>query len=197
MTIRSQLLTVLARCVVMSVLVISNVQASLILDQNYSPYGRYSLQARNYVIRQQVTADMSGVLAGVTLWDLGTDTVSIIRGTLAAPGTLLFQTTASLNYGVFVDTSAANILLNPGDQYFIQLSGGNIGCCTVPTSATVYAGNALDYGFGPTTQWTLAFQTFIDPDAVPVPEPGTFGLMLGSIVLLGLTLRRRKQQVQA
>ena len=87
-----------------------------------------------------------------------------------------FQTTAGIGAGgTFIDTSSANIALNPGDFFVIDISGGP-GCCNLFGSTTPYSGGDLylDLGgqFTDYTQdygYSMAFQSYMN---TAVPEPG-------------------------
>jgi hypothetical protein len=180
-------------------------EATPVLDESFTPPGSFSLNAADYIIQQEVTADMNGILAGVMLWDQGTDDVTIYKGTPVAPGTVLFSTRISLNYGVFVDTSSANIALQAGDQFTIELSNGTVHCCTVPESSTVDLGETLYIGGGDSgfpllqyqyTNQTLAFQTYLE-QPVATPAPAGFPLFATGVGGLALARWRKRRMVMA
>lgn len=129
--------------------------------------------------QQQVTAGSGGVLAGVKLFTFGSSdtlTVSIGLGStgqgfpgngsfFAGPFAFTTRTTITQS-GTFIDTSAANILLKPGQQFVIDVSGGSGQTGGVnymlASLSTPYAGGGLFFaeGFNAFGN-SMAFQTFV------------------------------------
>jgi hypothetical protein len=170
--------------------------ANSILDQNNQPFGNLGLND-GLEWQQQVTVGLGGILSGITLYtESGTDvdTVKIGVGPGFFNGQYSFTTTVGINAGgTFIDTSSANIALNPGDFFVIDISGGP-GCCNLAGSTVPYSGGDLYLNFGGVQDYTklfgysLAFQTYMNTD---VPEPGTLVFMgTGALGLAGL-LRRK------
>ena len=148
--------------------------------------------------QQQVTVGLGGILSGITLYTqsgIDTDTIRIGVGSAPFTGNWAFETTAGIGPGgTFIDTSSANIALNPGEFFVIDISGGP-GCCNLYGSTTPYSGGDLYLDInGQFTNYTelfgysLAFQTYMNTD---VPEPGTL-VFLGTGVLGVAGMLRRK-----
>jgi hypothetical protein len=170
-------------------------QADIILDQNNPPHNVGLNDGLEW--QQQITVGIGGSLAGITLYTVsGSDTDLVRIGVGPAPftGNYSFSTTIAIGSGgTFIDTSSANINLNPGDFFTIDVSGGP-GCCNLAGSTIPYSGGDLfldinnqftDYtkAFG----YSMAFQTYMNT----VPEPGSLVLLSsGALGVAGL-LRRK------
>jgi hypothetical protein len=177
--------------------VVVSAQAGTVLDQN-NPPGNLGLND-SLEWQQQVTDGIGGVLAGITLYTQSgsdTDIVKIGVGPGFFFGTFAFTTTATIvPGGTFIDTSAADIHLTPGEFFVIDVSGGP-GCCNLTGSTSPYSGGDLyldvdgqiqDYTqlFG----YSMSFQTYVN--TTPTPEPGSL-MLLGSGILGLLGVVRRK-----
>ena len=170
-------------------------QANIILDQNNPPHNVGLNDSLEW--QQQITVGIGGQLAGITLYtNSGSDTDLVRIGVGGAPflGNYSFMTTATITSGgTFIDTSSANIFLNPNDLFTIDVSGGP-GCCNLAGSTIPYSGGDLYLDInGQFTDYTkdfgysMAFQTY----ANTVPEPGTL-VFLGTGVLGLVGILRRK-----
>lgn len=188
--------SVVCLTLLMFVGLVVSAHANSILDQNNPPLSVGLNDGLEW--QQQVTVGLGGILSGITLYtNSGTDvdTVKIGVGPGFFTGTYAFQTTVGINStGTFIDTSSANIALNPGDFFVIDVSGGP-GCCNLAGSTTPYSGGDLyldingqisDYTqlFG----YSMAFQSYMNTD---VPEPGTLVFMGTGVLGLAGLLRRR------
>ena len=170
--------------------------ANSILDQNNPPLNVGLNDGLEW--QQQITVGLGGELSGITLYTnsgVDTDTVKIGVGSAYYTGQWAFTTTVGIgSTGTFIDTSSANILLNPGDHFVIDVSGGP-GCCNLAGSTTAYSGgdlwlniNGTHYDYTQLYGYSMAFQTYMNTD---VPEPGTLVFMgTGALGLAGL-LRRK------
>ena len=180
----------------MFVAFVVSAHANSILDQNNPASGSLGLND-GLEWQQQVTVGLGGILSGITLYTINgtdTDTIKIGVGPAFFTGQYSFETTVGINAGgTFIDTSSANIALNPGDFFVIDISGGP-GCCNLAGSTTPYSGGDLYLNFGGVQDYTqlfgysLAFQTYMNTE---VPEPGTL-VFLGTGVLGLASLLRRK-----
>ena len=169
-------------------------QANIILDQNNPPHNVGLNDSLEW--QQQITVGIGGQLAGITLYtNSGSDTDLVRIGVGGAPflGNYSFMTTATITSGgTFIDTSSANIFLNPNDLFTIDVSGGP-GCCNLAGSTIPYSGGDLWLNLGGWQDYTsqvgysMAFQTY----ANTVPEPGTL-VFLGTGVLGLVGVLRRK-----
>ena len=149
--------------------------------------------------QQQVTAGIGGTLAGIVLFTIDgsdTDFVQIGLGPAVFSGSYAFSTTAIIvPTGTFIDTSAAGIVLTPGETFVIDVSGGP-GCCNLSGSKVPYPGGDLyifdDGSWTDQTQSigvSMAFQTYVGES---VPEPGTLALLSCGIIL-GLAWKARRR----
>ena len=170
-------------------------QATTVLDQNNPPHNVGLNDGLEW--QQQLTVGIGGQLAGITLYtNSGSDTDLVRIGVGPAPftGGYSFSTTATItSAGTFIDTSGANINLNVGDFFTIDVSGGP-GCCNLAGSTIPYSGGDLFLDInGQFTDYTkdfgysMAFQSYMNT----VPEPGSL-VLLGSGVLGVAGLLRRK-----
>jgi hypothetical protein len=169
--------------------------ANSILDQDNPPNNVGLNDSLEW--QQQVTVGLGGILSGITLYtQTGTDmdTVKIGVGPGFFTGQYSFETTVAItSTGTFIDTSAANIVLNPGDFFVIDISGGP-GCCNLAGSDVPYPGGDLYLNFGGVQDYTqlfgysLGFQTYMNTE---VPEPGTL-VFLGTGALGVAGMLRRK-----
>lgn len=170
--------------------------ANSILDQSNPPNNLGLNDGLEW--QQQITVGLGGILSGITLYtQSGTDTDLVRIGVGSAPftGSWAFQETVGINAGgTFIDTSAANIALNPGDFFVIDVSGGP-GCCNLYGSTSPYNGGHLfldlNGQFQDYTQlfgYSMSFQTFMNTD---VPEPGTLVFMGTGVLGLAGMLRRK------
>lgn len=169
-----------------------------VLDQSSAPFGGSFYEALNW--QQAVTAGLDGQLTGITLYGNGTNvTVRVAEGDGFHSGPFAFSQFASLAMGgTFIDVSSANIFLNAGERFVIDLTGGYGG--NISAAASTYGGGSLFLNFGVPFDYTaccnasLAFQTFMEPTSPGggVPEPTTWALMLIGFGGLGATLRRRR-----
>jgi PEP-CTERM motif len=171
-------------------------QANSILDQNNPPLNVGLNDGLEW--QQQITVGLGGILSGITLYtQSGTDTDLVRIGVGSAPftGAWAFQTTVGINAGgTFIDTSSANIALNPNDFFTIDVSGGP-GCCNLYGSTSAYSGGDLYLDInGQFTDYTqdfgysMAFQTYMNTE---VPEPGTLVFMGTGVLGLAGILRRK------
>jgi hypothetical protein len=116
-----------------------NAMSAAVLDQNNSqtsdPYGYVFSVGVEW--QQQVADGIGGLLSGIELYDSFPDTVQVRIGVGSGfySGPYVFTTTATLsapNAGPpadnFIDTSAANIVLTPGEQLVIDVSASNSSC---------------------------------------------------------------------
>jgi PEP-CTERM motif-containing protein len=169
-------------------------QAS-VLDQNNPPLNVGLNDGLEW--QQQLTVGIGGQLAGITLYTnsgFDTDLVRIGVGSAPFTGTYSFMTTVAIgSTGTFIDTSAANIFLNPGDFFTIDVSGGP-GCCNLAGSTKAYGGGDLYLDLnGQFTDYTkdfgysMAFQSYMNT----VPEPGSIMLLGTGVLGLAGVLRRK------
>ena len=171
-------------------------QAS-VLDQNNPPLNVGLNDGLEW--QQQVKVGIGGDLAGITLYtNSGSDTdlVRIGVGSAFFMGTYSFSQTVSISStGTFIDTSAANIMLNPGQFFVIDVSQGP-GCCNLAGSTKAYSGGDLYLDLnGQITDYTqqfgysMAFQSYMNP----TPEPGSLILLgTGALGLAGVLRRKIK-----
>lgn len=170
--------------------------AAGVLDQDSAPLGGRFLESLNW--QQEVTAGLSGQLMGLTLYGDGTSVdVGVSSGDAYQSGPFQFSGHATLSdAGVFVDTSAANILLTAGDRFVIDLRNGSGG--NILEALHTYSGGDLWLNFGVAfddtaqTGQSLAFQTFMGPAPAGAPEPATWAILLTGFAGLGAALRRRR-----
>jgi hypothetical protein len=170
--------------------------ANSILDQNNPPNNLGLNDQLEW--QQQVTVGLGGILSGITLYtQAGTDTDLVRIGVGSAPftGNWAFSQTVGISAGgTFIDTSSANIALNPNDFFVIDVSGGP-GCCNLFGSTTPYSGGHLYLDLnGQFTDYTalfgysMSFQSFMNTE---IPEPGTLVFMGTGVLGLAGLLRRK------
>ena len=133
--------------------------ASIVLDQYSLPNNLGLNDSLEW--QQQITVGIGGQLAGITLYTNttpDTDTVRIGVGPAPFTGAYSFTTTAHiLNGGTFIDASSANIFLNPGDLFTIDVLDGP-GCCNLAGSVIPYSGGDLYlYNNGVFSDYTQQF----------------------------------------
>jgi hypothetical protein len=153
-------------------------------------------------IQQQVTDVHGGILAGITLYTLegdDVDTVNIGVGNAFHSGNTYAFSQTNLDVkstGTFIDTSAAHIVLTPGENFFIDVSGNPNTTGTV-TGNLATNGPYLDgknlYLVVDATPYlqegeSMAFITYI---ATPVPVPAAVWLLMSGLGMLTVGFRRR------
>jgi hypothetical protein len=187
-----------------AMLAASAAQATPVLDQSSAPGGWQFGEFFHW--EQQVTAGMSGELAGITLYGMGTTLDVGVNPGDAWEGSGPFAFTGHetlTSGGTFIDTSAAHITLNAGDHFVIDLqngANGNLLGTGVPyaggdTWLSICCGFAFDYTVSTSGQ-TLAFQTYMSQAGVgSAPEPAAWAILLTGFAGLGGALRRRRAAV--
>jgi len=180
------------------------------LDQN-NAFGNGNANG-SFEWQQQVTAGLSGQLAGITLYDIygETATVSIGIGD-AFTNSFVFSESVSLNGGssgwnpgsTFIDTSAANIILTAGERFVIDESGASLPY-SIDFANSSYTGGDLYTKLGANSpvdfdtvhgNGSLPFQTYMDTDPTPTPEPSSLLLLLTGLSAGVLLLRRRSEML--
>jgi hypothetical protein len=197
--------TILSTALVAAVFVYSGVaRAAPVLDQQAAPFGGSLYEGFEW--QQEVTAGVTGQLAGLTLYGAGTNvTVRVNPGSGFHSGPYAFSQAVQLaSGGTYIDTSSANIQLTAGQQFVIDLFGGSGG--NIFAAATPHPGGSLFLNLGVPSDFTaccnfgLAFRTFVEPaggGGGAVPEPDAWALMILGFGGAGAVLRRRGQGVLA
>jgi hypothetical protein len=154
-------------------------------------------------IQQQVTDVNGGILAGITLYTLGgddVDTVNIGVGNGFYPGSSYAFSQANVDIkstGTFIDTSAADIVLKPNDNFVIDVSGNPNTTGTVAgnlaTNGPYLGGKNLYLVVDATVNLqqgeSMAFVTYIE---TPVPVPAAVWLLISGLGMLSVRFRRRR-----
>lgn len=100
-----------------------------------------------------------------------------------------FGSMASVSFGTADlghDSYSAEASVNPAlGKSFQQLAGDF-------SFAFRNEGAASRLMFGGISAWTSGGQTLIGSEVAPIPEPGTYGLMLAGAGVVGIAVRRRK-----
>lgn len=190
-------------------------QAAAVVDQSQLSFNTgvpllFQGGPTNMPLGQSFTAGLSGVLTGINLGSNG--------GIQGGSNALTFDiragdglTGAVLGHGVqsvssvwtpsvgqwliSLNTSSLGVQLQAGQKYtfdFTAISGsgdlayrGLLAKTTNPyAKGRIYTGP----GYGNQPNWDLVFQTSVSA----VPEPETWGMMLGGLALLGFAAKRRK-----
>lgn len=164
----------------------------------------------NMPLGQSFTAGKTGVLAGINLGSNGgiqggsnTLTFDIhagdgLNGAVLGHGVQTVSSVWTPSVGLWLvslNTTNLGVQLQAGQKYTFDFTGisgsgdlayrGLLGKTTNPyAGGRIYTGP----GYGNQPNWDLVFQTSVGP----VPEPETWGMMLGGLALLGLFAKRRK-----
>lgn len=177
-------------------LVFASQTFALPVQDQFSPYTNATFNNGNF--QQQVTAGLSGKLAGVSLYNWGGQSQNLSFYLNLGSG---WQTDPN-NYGAsitltipddwnYIDVSSANIILNSGDQFMIGLVlssnhiGGSYNTINPEYPYPVYVNGSL-YG----AAWRIGFKTFADVASVPEPV----SMLLLGLGLIGLAGVRRKMK---
>jgi len=125
----------------------------------------------------------------------GTHTASVRGANIAASGDQFLGTTltASGNGDYSVQFGTNNWLVNPTDVskfYLTNAGGGQIGPRTFAIGNPDVIG--AESGSAATWTWDEANTTLTYTLAAPVPEPGTYAMLLAGLVGVGFMARRRR-----
>ncbi|MFZ5720921.1 MAG: PEPxxWA-CTERM sorting domain-containing protein [Pseudomonadota bacterium] len=165
-------------------------QAGVVLDQANLDMS-VGLNGLDIQWQQEVTAGLSGRLAGVTLWGVGTARVRIAEGDAFHEGPFQFDQVIALGPGgTYVDLLPASIRLTAGDSFVIDLTESTNG---YGGAAGAYAGGDLwlDDAFGRLNYTDAQNVSLRFESHMAVPEPGTWALMILGFGAAGGALRRR------
>jgi hypothetical protein len=182
--------------------------ATTVIDQENLPSPDWGLND-SLEWQQQVTAGISGLLAGIELFGSSpSDLVRIGLGDAYRRGPFAFSKRVSLNNnGFYINTSQADIMLTAGESFVIDVSGGSPNCCQLEASYSLtrptYSGGDLYLNyFGRIENYSksyfhddMAFVTFMTTPTIP--EPAAWTMILLGFAGLGYAGHRRSQQRSA
>jgi hypothetical protein len=184
--------------------------AATVVDQENLPSVNWGLND-SFEWQQQVTAGISGLLAGIELFGSSpSDLVRIGLGDAFSTGPFAFSEQVSLNSsGFYIDTSQANIMLTAGEPFVVDVSDGSpkYQCCLLEASYSLtnpaYSGGDLYLNYyGDIVNYStsyyhddMAFITFMKSSAVP--EPSAWTMILLGFAGVGYAGYRRSQERSA
>ena len=146
------------------------------LSTNFSML-TFSSTGPEYPYTKAVLSTVTGINTGLTL----TNTTTNVTGALTE-----FGSDDTQDHFILSITGGGNVPVAVGEQ--LVLSG--------PTSGSFLTGIAFNT-FNP-GQWTTSATYYMNFDPVltigsPIPEPSTYGLILGGLALAGAAMRRRNK----
>jgi len=131
---------------------------------------------------------VSNYLSG---WASATVTISLWASLADIGGTALASGSATHAGNGWVDVFWNPYSVTPGTTMYLLFESTN-GAQGLGGSGNVYASGNLFAQSTPTAVYDFSFRTYTDPNAVPVPEPDTYLLLLLGLAAMACTVRRRQ-----
>ncbi|EZP36690.1 PEP-CTERM sorting domain-containing protein [Janthinobacterium lividum] len=210
-----KIISAIKSCIAVSLLLSSGIsfaQGTPIIDINNSDGRKGSFPIGFSAYQQTFNTQTSGQLSGMELF-ANSDSASF-NGTMSFKlqvgesntwynGSWNADMMTTAKNGKFsIDLSNYGIHVNSGDavMFQVQAQPGYTPIAVMVTWESIgtlleqnRTSDGIINGSWPTTERSIAFNSFVIPDAIsPVPEPGTYAMLLAGLMCTGFALRKKK-----
>lgn len=212
-----KIISAIKSCIAIGLLLSSGMslaQGTPVIDVNNSDGRKGSFPIGFAAYQQTFHTQSSGLLSGMELY--ANSDVTSLNGTMSFKlqlgqsdtwynGSWTADVVTTAKNGKFsIDLSKYDIHVNSGDaiMFQVQRQAAYDPIAVMVTWESVGTllqqsrnSDGIPTSSWPTTERSIAFNSFVVPDAIPaVPEPGTYAMLLAGLMCTGIALRKKKAE---